>query len=498
MPTTELQRLLESLSLDVPLHGRRKITTNHSKIDESNVLTALSKALAVHNANTREITYLYDVYRGIQDILRKEKCVREEINNIVLVNIPNEIVTFKTAFFLSGPIQYVMSGDSEGKQDDIKSLNDFMRAEDKESKDKELCDWFHICGVAPIIVMADEDRQHNGSPACIYTLDPRSAFNIYYAGIGGKKLASVIIATDEDDEQIYNVYTTDAQFVIKKNEIVETQARTVPYPPIVEYLNNEARIGAFEMVLSILNAINVLESNRVDSVQEFVNAYDVFQNCEIQNQQYAGLAAGGQFIQIASNMAGGEAKVYRISSEINQAGVQTAIDDLVQKYLSICGMPGMNTASSASDTGQGVIYRQGWVQAESRANDTEKMYNRSEREMLEIYLYICREKGALDLEVGDLKIEHSRNNLSNLQSRVQILCEMLASDDIHPKIPWMVSGLPNSEEYYRMSMEYKEENQRKMEESLRQQMQRPNSEDNQQDDVENPVETVEKNDGDQQ
>ena len=39
--------------------------------------------------------------------------------------------------------------------------------------------------------------------------------------------------------------------------------------------------------------INMIESNRLDSIQDFVNAFDVFQNCELENGQYKELAKGG-------------------------------------------------------------------------------------------------------------------------------------------------------------------------------------------------------------
>ena len=44
--------------------------------------------------------------------------------------------------------------------------------------------------------------------------------------------------------------------------------------------------------------INTLESARVDNVVDFVNAYDVFQNCEIDENTYKELARGGQCICI--------------------------------------------------------------------------------------------------------------------------------------------------------------------------------------------------------
>ena len=163
-----------------------------------------------------------------------------------------------------------------------------------------------------------------------------------------------------------------------------------------------------------------------------------------------------------------EAKVYRIASELNQTNTQTIVDDLEDAYLTICGMPNRNGGSSTSDTGQAVIYRDGWSSAESRAKDTEKTWERSEREFLRLVLYICRETGDLGLQLSDIKPEFTRKNLSNIQSKAQVLAEMLNNSKIHPKLAFQYSGLfSDPEEAYRISSQYAEEQQRKMERSLR-------------------------------
>lgn len=194
----------------------------------------------------------------------------------------------------------------------------------------------------------------------------------------------------------------------------------------------------------------------------------MFQNCELEDGQYKELAKGGMAITIKSVQAGMEAKVYRIASELNQTNTQTIVDDLEDAYLTICGMPNRNGGSSTSDTGQAVIYRDGWSAAESRAKDTEKTWERSEREFLRLVLYICRETGDLDLQLADIKPEFTRKNLSNIQSKAQVLAEMLNNSKIHPKLAFQYSGLfSDPESAYRVSMDWYEEQKRKMERSLR-------------------------------
>ena len=67
------------------------------------MVDVLGKALAVHRINRVETAYLYDYYRGKQDIRLKNKIVRPEINNKVMINRANEIVVFKSAYLLDGP-----------------------------------------------------------------------------------------------------------------------------------------------------------------------------------------------------------------------------------------------------------------------------------------------------------------------------------------------------------------------------------------------------------
>lgn len=463
-----MSELNDVLRPNIGLFGRRKVFTNAKEVNATNVVKVLSDALAFHLQNRNEIQRLYEIYKGKQEILNKAKIVRPAVNNKVAVNRANEIVTFKTSYFLSESVQYVSSGGKDVVSEAVNTLNSFMDAEDKESKDKEVVDWMNICGVGIRMVVPDQYGDTYGSPICIYTLDPREAFCIYHSGIGHKKVAGVVEQTDEDGNTYYCIYTPNRYFEVKNDAVIRSEHSYLGgYIPVIEYLNNEARLGAFEIVLPLLDAINNIESNRLDNIQDFVNAYDVFQNCECSDESYKKLSSGGQAIEIKTVLAGAEAKVYRISSELSQTSTQTVVDDLYDAVLTICGMPNRNGGSSTSDTGTATIMRDGWQAAESRAKDTEKMFNRSEREFLRICLYICRNVSHLDIEMKDIKIEHARNNLSNMLSRMQILTQGLNNSKIHPKIPWVLAGIPDAEECYRESMRYYEESQRELQESLK-------------------------------
>ena len=138
------------------LTGRRKIKTPVREITAANVMDVLAKALTIHEMNAAEIKYLWDYYRGKQDIRLKEKYTRENINNKVVVNRANQIVTFKTSYLLNEPISYNSTGNNDSLTENVNRLNDYMRSEDKESKDKEIVDWMHICGIGERLTLTDE------------------------------------------------------------------------------------------------------------------------------------------------------------------------------------------------------------------------------------------------------------------------------------------------------------------------------------------------------
>lgn len=458
------------------LHGRRKIRTNAREITAENAVEELEKSLAKHSINAGEIQYLYDFYRGKQDIRNKVKYERENINNKVTVNRASEIVTFKTAYLLNAPVQYSAADGGEAVGKEVSRLNTYMRSEDKDSKDKEIVDWVHICGVGPRLVLDDKEMdEEDGAPFCIYTMDPRFAYVIYSGRIGEKPLAGVVLQQDENDRWYADMHTDKRHFIIRDEEIVKDYPHQYGGVPLVEYVNNTARMGAFEPVISILNNINTLESNAVDAVQDFVNGFDVFQNCDIDDDTYKELASGGKAVKVKTVVQGMEAKVYRIVSELSQPGVQTRIDDFTEAYLTICGMPNRNGGSSTSDTGTATIFRDGWQEAESRAIDSETLFKRSEREMLRIVLRVCAINGggkyALNLNLSDIKTEFLRKNLANLQSKVQVLCELLNNDQVHPMDAYDVASLfPDNLAAFQRGQSWKERMDEAQEESLREEM----------------------------
>ncbi len=452
------------------LNGRRMILTDETEVNIGNVVQILRKALPYHWKNRSEISYLWSYYKGRQPILNRVKEVRPEITNKIVENRANEIVSFKSGYLMGEPLQYVSRGNAENIADAINQLNEFVFAEEKPAKDKELADWFHICGTSFRMVLPDEMAgEDDESPFEIYTLDPRNTFVVYNNGLGNKPILGVKYVVDENGVVHYSCYSDHEYFEIVESKIVSYDTHILGEIPIIEYPLNMARIGAFELVIPLLDAINLTDSNRLDGVEQFIQALMLFHNVDISSEDFDELRERGaiKFKDIDPQL---KAEINYLVSNLNQGETQTLVDHMYQTVLTICGMPNRNGGSSTSDTGSAVIMRDGWSAAEARAKDSELMFKKSERIFLKVVLNICRTLADMDLKVCNVEIRFTRRNYENILQKAQVLDLMLKNNKIHPRLAFEHCGLfVDSDLAYTLSAEYAEEQEQKAQELFEQQ-----------------------------
>lgn len=452
------------------LNGRRMILTDETEVNIGNVVQILRKALPYHWKNRSEISYLWSYYKGRQPILNRVKEVRPEITNKIVENRANEIVSFKSGYLMGEPLQYVSRGNAENIADAINQLNEFVFAEEKPAKDKELADWFHICGTSFRMVLPDEMAgEDDESPFEIYTLDPRNTFVVYNNGLGNKPILGVKYVVDENGVVRYSCYSDHEYFEIVESKVISYDTHILGEIPIIEYPLNMARIGAFELVIPLLDAINLTDSNRLDGVEQFIQALMLFHNVDISSEDFDELRERGaiKFKDIDPQL---KAEINYLVSNLNQGETQTLVDHMYQTVLTICGMPNRNGGSSTSDTGSAVIMRDGWSAAEARAKDSELMFKKSERTFLKVVLNICRTLADMDLKVCNVEIRFTRRNYENILQKAQVLDLMLKNNKIHPRLAFEHCGLfVDSDLAYTLSAEYAEEQEQKAQELFEQQ-----------------------------
>lgn len=449
-----------SVDITETLYGRRVIYTDCSEITEKNLLSVLDKALSTHGKNRGEIQYLYDYYKGKQPIRNRTKEIRPEINNKIVVNRANEIVSFKVSYLMGEPVQYV-SRSKDDISENLNRLNEYVFAEDKAAKDTELAKWFTICGTAYRMVLPDKPKEEDESPFEIFTLDPRYSFVVYHSGLGNKPMMGVKTVLLEDNTELHSIYTKNMYFEVKDGVITKKEKHSLGTIPIIEYPANPERLGAFEIVIGLLDAINETASNRLDGVEQFIQALLILKGVDIDSDEFKTLKEnGGLKVPL-------EGDAYYLIQELNQTQTQTLVDDMYDTVLTICGMPNRNGGSSTSDTGSAVIMRDGWTNAESRAKDTETMFKMSEKQFLRIAIQFANTLRNMDLKLSAIDIRFTRRNYENIQVKSQVLTTMLNNDKIHPRLAFAHSGLfVDPELAYTQSVEYAKEKKKEAEKEL--------------------------------
>lgn len=403
--------------------GRYVIYTNASEITRENILEELSKALNTHNFNARAIRYLDGYYRGDQPILYRKKEVREEINNKVVENHAIEIVDSKVADIFGEPVQYAAHGDADmSVVDMIRDLNNYMDSEDKAMIDISHGKWASICGTSYVFV-GNRNRMSpafDEAPFYLKSENPADTFVCYFAD-DYTPAFSCQIRTDADGMDFYIIYTSLQWFRIADGVILESGINGNGMIPVIEYPNNERRLSDIEITITMTDELNKMQSDRMNGIEQFVQALMLFKNCEISENKFLEMCKKGA-LSIKTTTAGYDADVRMLTAELNQTQTQTAKDDVYKNLLIVQGKPGREEASGG-DTGQAVVLRNGYYDEDKRAELRIPLFKKCERMMLRCVLNKLRvaSDGKFDLKITDIDIKPKRSKLENMMVKAQVL-----------------------------------------------------------------------------
>ena len=423
------------------MHGRRQIFTNEERITDGNVLEVLNKALPTHLRNRSEIDYLEKYMRGIQPILHRVKHYNAEINNKIVVNIANQIVTFKASEFAGEPIQYVSRGsDNPEVPDLVARLNDMMLSEGKQTKDLELAHKMFTCGVGYRLTFHNRNAVPGDyldeAPFETYVTDSKNSFVVRLNDVSRRVVMGVtfVFTDDVGSRVLYTVHTDRATYQIegtlyKAERIMSRDIHNFGMVALTEYPCNPNYMGAFESVLPMLDAINLTQSNRLDGIEQFVQALMVFDGVDISREDFLELKDLGAIKLPATQGGNSGKKLYYLNEQLDQSQTQTLVNDMYQTILQIVGMPSQGDARTGDSSNNGaVIMKNGWWHAEARALETQAMWKAAETDFLRIALKICADTNTMDgLRLSDLEPRFWRQSYEDLLVKTQSFSTLRAA-----------------------------------------------------------------------
>ena len=456
----ENENLIEEYELpdDIRLFGRSVVYTPEDEITPDNVIRVVNTALYVHAKNMREEEYLYWYRRGFQPILNRTKTRNEFILNKVAENNADMIVSFKNGYFLTQPAFYISRND--GSQRKVDKLNEYLYRSGKADADNEVVDWFHTVGLGYLYVRPTDDKD---APFKVYSLDPRSTLVARSLRPGNEPIFAVnlVIAGNNVTADVYTkttvyrlscgayygnglymgAYEKPEPFVtaIKIDSI---EANTLGLIPIVDYHYNSTYMSAYEGILSLLDQINNIQSNRADGIEQFIQNLLVIYNAMLPDDTTVDdlKKQGVLFLKSTSEL---KADVKILAEQLDQTQTQVFVNDLLQRAYAICGMPSQATNSATYDTtGAAVLANFGWYQADAFARNTEDLFKRANRRFDEIIIAILKKKRLLNISLSDFELNFVRNDQSNVLVKAQTLNTLMASG-LSPELAFQKSGISN-------------------------------------------------------
>ena len=440
--------------------GRTALYTDEEEITRDNIIEVLDGLFFYIYDNYRKIIMLKNYERGMQHISSRKKKVRADINNRVVVNLAHEIKEFKLGFIFGDPVTYVQRGiedtrsglniDPDGRMADqgIAQLNEMMFEQGKASKDIQLANEFCTCGVGYRLIMANDDNDEL-SPFKIYPLQSETTFVIYSNTVSARKVLSGTFVIKDTGVVRLGCYTDTEYFELEGNlgswSIVKEENNGIGLNPIIEYNYDLNRQACFEPVIKLIDSVNMVESDRVNGIAQFIQAILWINNIKLDDQQFEDLMVRGALntVDISDTK---KATVQWLASELNQTSTQTVIDDLSEKTLEIAGVPGRE-ASTGGNTGQAIMLSNGWHIAETQAQAFEELFKSSENEFVRVALKIIKQSTKIKdeapikhLYMSDIQTKFNRNRTDNLLTKVQALQQMLESG-VNPEIAFKICGL---------------------------------------------------------
>lgn len=443
-------------------YGRFIAYTDVETITEENVTKVLAETIGIFNKNKPVFKYLWEYKNGDQPIRYRKKFVRDDVNNPVVENHAWEIVRFKNAQTNGEPIQCVSTKKEEKINQGVDRFNDYCKNANKHVRDISSGEWTSATGTG---FKAVYRKRGSEIPFGITVPTPLDTYIVYLRRTG-EPLLAVQELTDKNSKRYYMCFSETHEFVVQSGKLIEVKdangnfVKSKPHVfggiPIVEYPNNQCRVSDIELVMDLLDAINNMQSNRMDSIEQFVQSWVKFVNCDIDEKTFEKMKMMGALVVKSNNGAENKADVDIMSQELNQTESQVAKQDLLDNAWSILAIPNKQ-GNTGGDTQGAVELRNGWDFSKQAAKLKDPYTVEAEKRLNTVILNIIRqEKGSEECPFGimdyDVQISHSPTD--NMQVKTQVF-QILVSSGIHPLIAIKTCGLwTDAEKVFLLSKPY--------------------------------------------
>ena len=380
---------------------------------------------------------LFNYYIGKHDILERKKDESLK-NNKVMVNHAKYITDTNVGYLLGNPVDYQVGTDRETNKPlyDIDPILDAYKKQTINDLDTEIAKDVSIFGLQYEYVYSNEEAEprscevSNENTIIVYddTVEHNKLFGINYRAIyeGEHFKYYEIIYADKNVKRTYK--STDKSLTQTAKE--ETHA--FGDVPFIEYKNNPEYLGDFEPVISLIDAYNILQSDRVNDKEQLVDAilcmygmdFDVEQADELKkSRMLADLPVDGRVEYLVKQLQENDVDVLRQTLETD-----------IHKISMVPNMSDANFVGNSS----GVAIRYKLLAFEQNIKNKERYMEKGLMERFKLYnnFLVTRSKMqdvpieevdavfTRNLPSNDFEISQMINNLSDLVSSETLISQL--------------------------------------------------------------------------
>ena len=391
------------------------------------------KLIVRHMQTAERYSKLKDYYLGNHAIKYRSKNSSGTVNNRVVCNHAKYIVDMAKSFLVGNTITY---GCSDGY--DIEAIKNSYLEQDIAHIDSGLERDMGIYGRAYELLYVDEKSR----PKSVL-LSPMNTFVVYGSTVEEKPLMGVHYYTRYDingnavgvsciacDETACYIYENDVTSFANMN-LKEVNLHYFNDVPIIEYRNNEDAQGDFEQLIPLIDAYNLLCSDRVNDKEQFVESFLFLSGIELDSEQAKKLKEEC----ILMGYEGADARY--LSKIMTESDVEVLRDSLKQDIHRFSMVPDLSDESFGNNL-SGVAIKYKLMGLEQHVRNKERLFTKGLKERFRMYNTYLSLKGSMqhvpvhrvditfnrNLPVNELEISEMVNNLRDLVTNETLLAQL--------------------------------------------------------------------------
>ena len=380
---------------------------------------------------------LENYYMGVQDILHRTKENDGAKNNKVVINHAKYITDTNVGYLLGNPVDYQVGTDENGNPlYDIDPILDAYKKQTINDLDSEIAKDISIFGLQYEYIYANEDAEpksceiDNYNAVIVYddTVEHNKLFGLIYRPIKKGDVFDYWDIIFLDKEKIVN-YKSTTKMLTKEGQ---EQLHSFGDVPLICYKNNPELLGDFEPVISLIDAYNLLQSDRVNDKEQLVDAILCMYGMDFDDEQAEMLKSSRMLANIPA-----DGKVEYLVKTLQEGDVDILRQNLETDIHKISMVPNMSDANFVGNA-SGVAIRYKLLAFEQNIKNKERYMEKGLMERFKLYNHYLATLSKMEevpieevdavfkrnLPSNDFEISQMINNLSDYLSAETLVSQL--------------------------------------------------------------------------